>query len=197
MAVTYSTSSDTKTEGLQIESTSIPDVKLIKPRVFGDSRGFFFESWNAADFRAAGLDLEFVQDNHSRSTRYTLRGLHYQIEHSQGKLVRAATGSVFDVAVDLRRSSPYFGRWVGAVLSAENHHMLWVPPGFAHGFVVLSHKADFMYKCTDIYAPEYERSIRWDDPTIGIEWPLPPRAEVLLSAKDEAGASFEDAEYFE
>ncbi|KAF0281063.1 dTDP-4-dehydrorhamnose 3,5-epimerase [Spiribacter aquaticus] len=162
---------------------SIPDVMLIKPEVFGDTRGFFFESFNRRMFEEAiGRDLDFVQDNHSRSARNVLRGLHFQVQQPQGKLVRVAIGSIFDVAVDIRRDSPTFRRWVGVELSAENQRQLWVPEGFAHGFLVTSDSADVLYKATDYYAPEQERSIRWDDPTLGIEWPLDgtPR----LSGKD-------------
>jgi len=181
---------------MEVVATAIPDVKILRPRVFGDARGFFVESWNRRAFAAAGLDLDFVQDNHSRSARGILRGLHYQLRQTQGKLVRVATGSVFDVAVDLRRSSPHFGRWVGVELSEQNQQMLWVPPGFAHGFLVLSETADFQYKCTDYYAPEHERSIRWDDPDLGIDWPLPGGMEPLLSGKDRAGTSFASADCF-
>jgi dTDP-4-dehydrorhamnose 3,5-epimerase len=157
---------------------SIPDVMLIEPEVFGDTRGFFFESFNRRVFEEAiGRDLDFVQDNHSRSARNVLRGLHFQVQQPQGKLVRVAIGSIFDVAVDIRRDSPTFRRWVGVELSAENQRQLWVPEGLAHGFLVTSHSADVLYKATDYYAPEHERSIRWNDPTLGIEWPLdgPPR----------------------
>ncbi len=175
--------------------TDIPEVLLIEPQVFGDSRGFFMETWHAEKFAAAGLDLRFVQDNHSKSAQGTLRGLHYQIEKPQGKLVRVVSGEVFDVAVDLRKSSPTFGRWIGDILSAENKKMLWVPPGFAHGFYVLSPEAEFVYKCTELYAPEHERCIRWDDPGLGIAWPLLAQAP-LLSAKDLAGASLVEAELY-
>ena len=178
---------------MQFEPTAIPEVVLIRPNVFGDARGFFLESWNQQRFREGGLDLTFVQDNHSRSRRGTLRGLHYQVKQPQGKLVRTATGTVFDVAVDMRRASPTFGRWVGATLSDENQHMLWIPPGFAHGFLVLSAAADFLYKCTDFYAPEYERSVRWDDPDLAIAWPMPEGVGPLLSAKDLAADSFKSA----
>ena len=181
---------------MQFEPTEIPDVVLIRPRVFGDPRGFFLESWEARKFAEAGLHLSFVQDNHSRSSQYTLRGLHYQIEQPQGKLVRVASGRVLDVAVDIRRSSPTFGRSVAVELSAENHCVLWVPPGFAHGFVVLSEYADFLYKCTDYYAPQYERSIRWDDPELKIDWRVPHSIAPLISTKDAAAALFRDAEYF-
>ncbi|MDB6011845.1 MAG: dTDP-4-dehydrorhamnose 3,5-epimerase [Gammaproteobacteria bacterium] len=181
---------------MEFEPTAIPDVVLIRPRVFGDARGFFFESWEERKFAAAGLHAKFVQDNHSRSTRNTLRGLHYQIQQTQGKLVRVVTGTVFDVAVDIRRSSPTFGQWVGATLSEENHHMLWVPPGFAHGFVVLSDSADFLYACTDFYAPAHERAIQWNDPDLNVAWPLPEGVEPVLSAKDARATRFRDAEYF-
>jgi len=175
--------------------SEIPDVLLIEPQVFGDSRGFFMETWHAAKFAAAGLDLNFVQDNHSKSVQGTLRGLHYQIRKPQGKLVRVISGEVFDVAVDLRKSSPFFGRWVGEILSAENKKMLWVPPGFAHGFYVLSPEAEFVYKCTELYAPEHECCIRWEDPELGIVWPLLDQAP-LLSAKDLAGVSLAEAELY-
>jgi dTDP-4-dehydrorhamnose 3,5-epimerase len=181
---------------MQFEPTEIPDVVLIRPKVFGDERGFFLESWEARKFAAAGLDMNLVQDNHSQSGRYTLRGLHYQIQQPQGKLVRVAVGSVFDVAVDIRRGSATFGRWVGMILSAENHHMLWIPPGFAHGFVVLSESADFLYRCTDFYAPDQARGIVWDDPDLKIQWPLPAGAEPILSANDAAAVRFRDAEHF-
>ncbi len=181
---------------MEFVPTDIPEVILIRPQVFGDARGYFLESWQKSKFAAAGIDVEFVQDNHSRSTRAVLRGLHYQIRQPQGKLVRVVTGSVFDVAVDVRRSSPTFGRWVGCELSDENHHMLWVPPGFAHGYLVLSESADFLYRCTDFYASASERAIRWDDPDLGVKWPLPPGAAPVLSAKDAAAPRFRDAEYF-
>ena len=181
---------------MEFEPTEIPEVVLIRPKVFGDPRGFFFESWEERKFAAAGLDVKFVQDNHSRSARNILRGLHYQIQQPQGKLVRVVTGTVFDVAVDIRRSSPTFGRWVGVTLSEENHHMLWVPPGFAHGFVVLSESADFLYRCTDFYAPPQERAIQWNDPDLGVKWPLPAGVQPLLSAKDAVAKRFRDAEYF-
>ncbi len=176
-------------------STEIAEVFIFEPKVFGDVRGFFFESYNENEFAAAtGLRPRFVQDNHSRSARNVLRGLHYQIRQPQGKFVRVTAGEVFDVAVDLRRSSPTFGRWVGAVLSAENRRMMWVPAGFAHGFLVLSEYAEFLYKTTDFYAPEHERCIRWDDPAIAIAWPL--QGEPLLSAKDKQGVTLEHAELF-
>lgn len=180
---------------MQILSTVIPDVLIFEPKIFGDSRGFFFESFNQRAFnQATGLDLNFVQDNHSKSGKNVLRGLHYQIQQPQGKLVRVIAGEVFDVAVDIRRSSPTFGKWVGANLSADNKRQMWVPPGFAHGFVVLSEFAEFLYKTTDFYAPEYERCIRWDDPEIGIEWPL--YGQPALSAKDQQGLSLEQAQLF-
>lgn len=181
---------------MEVIDTSIPEVKIIQPRVFGDSRGFFMESYNKKTWREAlGMDVEFVQDNHSRSARNVLRGLHYQIKQAQGKLVRVVAGEVFDVAVDLRRSSPTFGQWVGAVLSAEKHQQLWVPPGFAHGFVVLSETADFLYKTTDYYAPEHERCIMWNDADLAIDWQL--QAEPVLSEKDKSGKRFVDAEVFD
>ena len=175
--------------------TPIPDVLILEPKVFGDARGFFFESFNARDFaQATGLSVEFVQDNHSKSAQGVLRGLHYQIQHAQGKLVRVVEGEVFDVAVDLRRSSPTFGRWVGERLSASNHRQLWVPPGFAHGFVVLSESAQFLYKTTDYWYPEHERSLLWNDPAIGIDWPID--TQPLLAAKDAAASLLRDAEVF-
>lgn len=180
---------------MQAISTKLPGVLILEPKVFGDERGFFFESFNARAFaEATGLQCEFVQDNHSRSQRGVLRGLHYQVQHAQGKLVRVSAGEVFDVAVDLRRSSPTFGKWVGTLLSAENKRQLWVPAGFAHGFVVLSEFAEFLYKTTDYYAPEHERCIRWNDPTLAIDWPLDGAPQ--LSAKDQAGLSFADAQVF-
>ena len=175
---------------------AIPEVVLIEPKVFGDARGFFFESFNQKAFNeATGTDLDFVQDNHSRSSKGVLRGLHYQIKQAQGKLVRVVRGSVFDVAVDVRKSSPTFGQWVGAELTEENQHQLWVPPGFAHGFVVLSESADFLYKTTDYYAPEYERCIAWNDADIGVDWHYD--GVPSLSAKDAQGAAFKSAEVFE
>lgn len=179
-----------------VTPTAIPDVLLVQPAVHGDQRGFFVETWHEARYAGAGIVGPFVQDNHSRSVRHTLRGLHYQVRAPQGKLVRAAMGAIFDVAVDLRRSSPTFGRWVGAVLSDENHHQLWVPPGFAHGFYVLSSQADLSYKCTALYAAELDRALRWDDPELGIEWPLIDPARPLLSAKDAAAPKLRDAEVY-
>ena len=180
---------------MEFQQQSIPDVILIKPQVFGDARGYFFESWEARKFAAAGLDVTFVQDNYSRSVEHTLRGLHYQIQRPQGKLVRVIAGEVFDVAVDMRKSSPSFGRAVTAILSADNKQQLWIPPGFAHGFYVLSASAEFFYKCTDFYAPEHERTLRWDDPALGIAWPLRGAAP-LLSPKDQKGKPLADADCF-
>jgi dTDP-4-dehydrorhamnose 3,5-epimerase len=175
---------------------AIPDILLLEPRVFGDERGYFFESYNARGFeQALGRKISFVQDNQSRSAKNVLRGLHYQIGQPQGKLVRVLAGEVFDVAVDVRKSSPTFGKWVGAVLSAENFRQLWIPEGFAHGFVVLSGSADILYKTTDYYAPQSERCIAWNDPAIGIDWPM--QAEPLLSAKDKAGVALAEAELFD
>lgn len=176
---------------MKVTPLAVPDVLLIEPKVFGDARGFFFESFNQRAFNdATGLDVHFVQDNHSRSVRHVLRGLHYQLPpYAQGKLVRAVVGEVFDVAVDLRPDSPTLGRWAGAVLSAENKRQMWVPPGFAHGFLVLSEAAEFLYKTTDYYAPEYERSIRWDDPDLAIDWPL-DGAIPQLSDKDAKAANW-------
>ena len=180
---------------MNIIATSIPDVLIIEPKVFGDERGFFFESFNSRQFNeAVGRDVQFVQDNHSRSAKNVLRGLHYQIQKPQGKLVRAVQGTVFDVAVDIRKSSPTFGQYVGVELSAENKRMLWVPEGFAHGFVVLSETAEFLYKTTDYWAQEFERSIAWDDSDIGIDWPI--QDSPALSLKDSAGKKMSDAEHF-
>ncbi len=181
---------------MRVTPTALPEVLIIEPKVFGDPRGFFFESFNQKAFNdATGLDAKFVQDNHSRSTKGVLRGLHYQIRQPQGKLVRVVRGSVFDVAVDIRKSSPHFGRWVGVELSEENHRQLWVPPGFAHGFLVTSDTADFLYKTTDYYAPEFERCLAWNDPRVGVEWPLAGVAP-QLSGKDQAGAMLMNAEVF-
>jgi dTDP-4-dehydrorhamnose 3,5-epimerase len=170
---------------MKVTPTAIPDVKIVEPRVFGDDRGFFFESWNARALADAGIDATFVQDNHSRSRRGVLRGLHYQIEHAQGKLVRCVNGEVYDVAVDLRRSSPTFGQHVAVTLSAENKQMLWVPAGFAHGFLVVSEVADFLYKTTDYWFPEHERTLLWNDPALGIAWPLD--GAPTIAPKDAAG----------
>lgn len=181
---------------MKITETRIPDVKLIEPKVFGDERGFFMETWNELAFREAGINATFVQDNHSRSVKNTLRGLHYQIKQPQGKLVRVTRGEVFDVAVDLRSNSPTFGQWIGECLSEENNRMLWVPPGFAHGFLVTSDTADFQYKCTDFYAPEYERTVHWADATLKIKWPYFGHAEPNMSEKDAKGAEFDELELF-
>lgn len=181
---------------MNVTATRLPEVLVLEPRVFGDARGFFMESFNQHTFEhATGLERHFVQDNHSRSRRGVLRGIHYQLQRPQGKLVRVTHGRVFDVAVDLRRTSPTFGQWVGVELSADNHRQLWVPEGFGHGFVVLSENADFLYKATDYYHPEGERCIRHDDPTLGIEWPAVEG--LTLSDKDRAGARLPDAEVFE
>ena len=181
---------------MKILPTAIPEVLIIEPKVFGDARGFFFESFNQKAFKVAtGLDVNFVQDNHSRSAKGVLRGLHYQIEQAQGKLVRVVRGAVFDVAVDLRRSSATFGQWVGAELTEENSRQMWVPPGFAHGFLTLSDSADFLYKTTDYYAPQFERCVAWDDPAIGIRWPV--GMEPKLSGKDQAGLHLGVAQTFE
>ncbi|MCS6786363.1 MAG: dTDP-4-dehydrorhamnose 3,5-epimerase [Thiobacillaceae bacterium] len=180
---------------MRVIETQLPGVLILEPKVFGDARGFFLESYNERTFAELGLPTRFVQDNHSRSARGVLRGLHYQIRQPQGKLVRVTRGVVYDVAVDLRRSSPTFGRWEGVELSEHNQRMLWVPPGFAHGFYVLSELADFLYKTTDFYAPEHERAIRWDDPDLAIAWPL--AGEPLLSAKDRAAPSLREAEVYD
>ena len=180
---------------MKVTPTAIRDVLVIEPRVFGDARGFFLESWNRRAFaEAIGHDVDFVQDNHSASERNVLRGLHYQVRQAQGKLVRSLAGEVYDVVVDLRRSSPTFGKWIGERLSAENHRMLWVPPGFAHGFLVLSERAEFLYKTTDYYAPEHERSLLWNDPALGIEWPL--AGAPLLKPRDAAGTPLAEAETY-
>ncbi len=181
---------------MKVRPSRIPDVLLIEPRIFADSRGFFFESWNEETFATHGLELRFRQDNHSGSTRGSLRGLHYQVERPQGKLVRVAVGQVFDVAVDLRRSSPSFGEWVGFELSAANRLMAWIPPGFAHGFYVTSERAEFLYKTTDVYCPDLERALRWDDPAIGIEWPLAGGEAPLLSPRDADAPALAEAELF-
>ncbi len=181
---------------MKIIDTQLKDVKILRPEVFGDERGFFMETFRDSEFRAKVADYVFVQDNHSKSNQGVLRGLHYQIKHPQGKMVRVISGKVFDVAVDIRKNSPDFGRWTGAVLSAENKDMFWVPPGFAHGFYVMTENAEFVYKCTDYYAPEYEKSILWNDEKIGIEWPLVNGKDPVLSLKDKAGFLLEDAEVF-
>jgi dTDP-4-dehydrorhamnose 3,5-epimerase len=181
---------------MEFVPTALPDVVLIKPKVFGDQRGFFMETYREDRFSAAGISQHFVQENHSASARGVLRGLHYQLRQTQGKLVRAIAGEIYDVAVDIRRSSPTFGQWVGIILSAENKHQLWVPGGFAHGFYVLSERAEVVYKVTDYYAPEWERSILWNDPQIGIDWPL-NGVDPILSQKDAAGKPLADAEIFD
>jgi dTDP-4-dehydrorhamnose 3,5-epimerase len=181
---------------MKFTATSIPGVVLIEPRIFTDDRGLFMETWQLQKFAAAGIDAAFVQGNQSASKRHVLRGLHYQIQQPQGKLVRALAGEIFDVVVDIRRSSPTFGQVVTATLTAENRHTLWVPPGFAHGFLVLSEFAEVCYYCTDYYAPQYERSLRWNDPKLRIEWPLPAGSRPVLNQKDESAPTFDAIEYF-
>ena len=181
---------------MKFHTTPIDGVLLIEPQVFGDARGFFMEIWQALKFKEAGVNADFVQDNHSRSTQWTLRGMHMQVQHTQGKLVRVTAGSVFDAVVDLRRSSPSYGKWWGTELSDQNHVMLWVPPGLAHGMLITSATADFLYKCTDVYSPSHERTLAWNDPTVRIIWPLPPGVKPLLSAKDVQGVPFGDIEKF-
>lgn len=180
---------------MQISRTDLPGVLVVEPKVFGDARGYFLETYQRERYVAAGIDAAFVQDNLSRSRKGTLRGLHYQIEHPQGKLVSVIEGEVFDVAVDLRRKSPTFGKWAGATLSGDNHRQLWIPPGFAHGFCVLSETATFFYKCTDYYHPEHERTLLWNDPAVGVEWPLD--VEPILSGKDARGLPLGEVECFE
>lgn len=181
---------------MQVIATAIPGVLVLEPKVFGDARGFFLESFNAQAFKmSTGLDVQFVQDNHSRSSKGVLRGMHYQLQQAQGKLVRVVQGEVFDVAVDMRQHSPTFGQWTGVHLSAENHRQFWVPAGFAHGFVVLSEVADFLYKTTDYYAPQHEVCLKWDDPAVGIDWPLP--FAPTLSVKDQQGLSWANAPKFD
>lgn len=182
---------------MEFVQTKIPDVLLIKPKVIGDSRGFFLETYRENEFISAGLDHKFIQENHSSSQRGVLRGLHYQIKQTQGKLVRAIAGEIFDVAVDIRRSSPTFCQWVGMTLSAENKYQLWVPPGFAHGFYVLSEMAEITYKVTEYYAPEWDRSLLWNDPTLGVDWPLVDGVPLSLSSKDINGKPFAEADLFE
>lgn len=182
---------------LQVNPTHIPDILVLEPKVFGDERGWFYESFNAAQFLAAtGVQTEFVQDNQSFSKKNTLRGLHYQVEKTQGKLVRVTSGAVFDVAVDLRQSSKYYGQWVGAELSAQNHRQMWIPAGFAHGFFVLSDTAEFLYKTTDYYFPQGERCLAWNDPTVGVAWPIPVGVEPTLNAKDLTGLAWNQAPKF-
>jgi dTDP-4-dehydrorhamnose 3,5-epimerase len=182
---------------MKIKETPLEGVYVIEPRVFGDERGFFMESWNAETFREAGLDLQFVQDNHSHSAGGILRGLHFQTEHTQGKLVRVSHGEAFDVAVDLRRASPTLGKWFGVTLSASNHKMLWVPPGFAHGFYVCSEYVDFHYKCTDFYHPGSEITLAWDDPSVGVAWPVKEGETPRLSDKDAVGLAWNDIPLFD
>ena len=181
-----------------VKPTRLPEVLILQPQVFGDTRGFFYESFNARDFASAtGLQVEFVQDNHSMSSQGVLRGLHYQIKHAQGKLVRVVRGEVFDIAVDLRKKSSTFGQWAACHLSADNAKQIWIPPGFAHGYLVLSESAEFLYKTTDYWYPEHERTLLWNDPSLGIDWPLPPTLKVpLLTAKDTAGLQLSEAETF-
>jgi dTDP-4-dehydrorhamnose 3,5-epimerase len=181
---------------MKFNKTPLQDVVLIEPQVFGDTRGFFLETWQTEKFAAAGIDATFVQDNHSRSGQWTLRGLHFQVKHTQGKLVRVTSGSVFDVMVDLRRSSSTFGKWWGVELSADNHRMLWVPPGLAHGILITSEAADFLYKCTDLYSPQDERTLAWNDPKVGVQWPLPAGVAPKLSAKDAVGQTLAEIETF-
>lgn len=181
---------------MKIKKSANPDVLLIEPNIFHDQRGFFLESYQKRAFIEAGIPYEFVQDNHSSSVKHTLRGIHYQLTHTQGKLVRVVVGEIFDVAVDLRKGSPFFGQWVGETLSQENKREMWVPPGFGHGFFVLSERADVLYKTTDYYDSAGERCIRWDDPKIAIDWPIPGNQSPIVSAKDMAGASFKEAEVF-
>jgi dTDP-4-dehydrorhamnose 3,5-epimerase len=182
---------------MQFIPTIIPDVVMIEPKVFGDQRGFFMETYRSSIFTASGITAQFLQDNHSGSRHGTLRGLHYQIRQAQGKLLRVVAGEIFDVAVDLRQSSPTFGQWVGEILSVGNRRQLWVPPGFAHGFYVLSEWAELIYKTTDFYAPEWERTLLWNDPAIGIDWPIPPSMQPVLSAKDQQGKLLADADLFD
>jgi dTDP-4-dehydrorhamnose 3,5-epimerase len=181
---------------MKFNKTPLQDVVLIEPQVFGDARGFFLETWQTEKFAGAGIDATFVQDNHSRSGQWTLRGLHFQVKHTQGKLVRVTSGSVFDVMVDLRRSSSSFGKWWGVELSADNHRMLWVPPGLAHGILITSEAADFLYKCTDLYSPQDERTLAWNDPKVGVQWPIPAGVAPKLSAKDAVGQTLAEIETF-
>jgi dTDP-4-dehydrorhamnose 3,5-epimerase len=186
-----------KSSKISVTTTAIHDLLVIEPKVFGDERGWFTESFNAQDFSVAtGLDVEFVQDNHSFSRQWTLRGLHYQLEHTQGKLIRIVAGSVFDVAVDMRKNSPTYGKWVGLELSAQNHKQLWIPAGLAHGFLVLTETAEFLYKTTDYYHPQSEACLAWNDPTLAIEWRLPPGLAPNMSAKDSAGLWWDAAPKF-
>lgn len=179
---------------MKFTPTRLPEVVIVDPKVFEDPRGFFMETWEAKKFAAGGITASFVQDNHSSSSQWVLRGLHYQFRQTQGKLVRVTRGEVFDVAVDVRRSSPTYGQWVGEYLSAANRRMLWIPPGFAHGFLVMSEKVEFLYKCTDFYDPGSERTLVWNDPTIGVKWPLPAGATPIVSDKDRKGSTWETLE---
>ena len=181
---------------MRVSATVLPEVKILEPRVFKDNRGSFVETWNARSFAAEGIDAQFVQDNQSRSAAGVLRGLHYQVVQPQGKLVRVVTGRAYDVAVDIRRSSPRFGQWAGIELSAENMRMLWIPPGFAHGFVALEDGTDFVYKCTDFYAPEHERTLLWCDPALAIAWPLDGIGQPIVAPKDQAGLPLGEAETY-
>ncbi len=180
---------------MKFSPTRLAEVVLIEPKVFPDPRGFFMETWHANKFADGGIDAQFVQDNHSSSSQWVLRGLHYQLRHTQGKLVRVTLGEVFDVVVDVRKSSPTFGQWAGEYLSAANRRMLWVPPGFAHGFLVMSERVEFLYKCTDFYDPSSERTLLWNDPELGIEWPLPGGVTPIVSDKDRVGIPLAQAEY--
>lgn len=182
---------------MEFVPTRLPDVVLIKPKVFGDARGFFMDTWHRKLFEQEGIDATFVQDSQSSSVAGTVRGLHYQIKQAQGKLVRVLKGEAFDVAVDIRKSSPDFGQWTSELLSAENRKIIWIPPGFAHGFLALSDTAELAYKCTDFYAPEHERVLQWDDPDIAIDWPLLEKEKPIISAKDEAGLPLKDAEVYD
>ena len=182
---------------MKVVDTSIPDVKIIEPKVFGDERGFFLETFRDDWFRANVADVVFIQDNHSKSSQGILRGMHYQLEQTQGKLVRVTSGEVYDVAIDMRKNSPSFGQWFGVLLSAENKRQLWVPAGFAHGFYVTSESAEFVYKCTDYYAPEHEVSVKWDDPKLNIDWPIIENTAPSLSVKDDNGLLFDDAPTFD
>lgn len=177
-------------------NTAIPEIVIVEPRVFEDARGFFMETWEERKFAAGGIPARFVQDNHSVSRQWVLRGLHYQLGRPQGKLVRVTQGEVFDVAVDLRKSSPTFGKWVGETLSASNRRMMWIPPGFAHGFVALGERVEFLYKCTDFYDPASERTLLWNDPQVGVEWPIPSGVEPIVAAKDQAGLPLSEAECY-
>jgi len=181
---------------MELIPTRLPDVMLLRPRTFADARGFFLETWNQRKFEEAGMAQQFVQDNHSHSSQWTLRGMHYQIQQTQGKLIRVSRGAIFDVAVDARKSSSTFGQWVGVELNDSNHEMLWVPPGFAHGFLALTDAVDVLYKCTDVYAPQYERTMRWDDPDVCIRWPIPSGVTPLLTQRDANALKLREIETF-